>query len=60
MYISRLEAWGLVKNKKVGDMVFLMHKYQQRQALGKNTAFTVRGKEISYEKVKYYFEKRKK
>ena len=57
MYVSRFQKWGLVKNKNESDMTFIIHKNHQRQ--NKNTVFIVHGREISYEKARYYFDRKK-
>ena len=58
MYVSRLQTWGLVKNKNESDMNFILYKGQQRLAVGKNTTFVVRGRQVKYEDAYYYFERK--
>jgi hypothetical protein len=43
MYKSRIAKWGLVKNRREEDMLFILHKTRTRDALGKNSRFVVRG-----------------
>lgn len=58
MYKARIAKWGLRKYKKEDDMLFILHKTQERGLMGKKTTFVVRGKEMSLEEVYRYFVKR--
>ena len=59
MYLSRIQEWDLFKNKKESDMTFILHKSQQRLALGKETTFVVRGQQVGFADAHYYFERKK-
>jgi len=58
MYKSRIAKWGLVKNRREDDMLFVLHKTQKRDTMGKNSTFVVRGHVISREEVMSYFLRR--
>lgn len=58
MYISRIETWGLVKNKKEKDMLFIIRKKEEREAMGKRSTFVLRGRPINYEEAVYYFHRK--
>jgi len=40
-------------------MTFILHKSQQRLALGKETTFVVRGQQVGFADAHYYFERKK-
>jgi hypothetical protein len=58
MYKARIAKWGLRKYKKEDDMLFILHRTQERGIMGKKTSFIVRGREMSLEEVLRYFSKR--
>jgi hypothetical protein len=59
MYKGRIEKWGLDKNKKERDMVAILRKKTERDAVGKESSFRVRGQVVSMESVLHYFERKK-
>jgi len=59
MYVSRIRRWGFSKNNKKEDMVFVLHKQNKRDALGKATEFVVCGRVIAQEDILTYFSKTK-
>ncbi|KAH8589406.1 hypothetical protein B0O99DRAFT_334567 [Bisporella sp. PMI_857] len=60
MYISRIQAWGLVKNKKEEDMLYIIRKSDQREAMGKKTSFIVHGRPVDYQEAYHYFQRKGK
>ncbi|KAK0111484.1 hypothetical protein ONS95_001839 [Cadophora gregata] len=55
MYKSRLKRWGLEKKHKESDMVVILHKKNQRDAIGKKSSFQLRGRDLNMEEVFLYF-----
>ncbi|PVH81966.1 hypothetical protein DL98DRAFT_514339 [Cadophora sp. DSE1049] len=55
MYKSRLKQWGFEKKHKESDMVGILHKKNQRDAIGKKSSFRVRGRDVTMEEVFLYF-----
>ena len=58
MYKTRIDTWGLDKNKKESDMRAIVRKRDQRQRQGKPSAFRVRGKAIDFGDIIRYWERR--
>jgi hypothetical protein len=53
MYNSRITQWGFDKNKS-SDIEIVLRKKMHRDALQKNTVFTVRGRSLSMEAFSRY------
>jgi hypothetical protein len=58
MYKSRITKWKLDKNNKESEMLFILHKMTERAAVGKMSAFRVRGQNVDYQRVHTYFRRR--
>ena len=59
MYKSRIQKWKLDKNNKVGDMLFLRHKNEERRAIQKSTIFHIRGQPVDWNEAPQYFKEEK-
>ena len=59
MYKSRIQKWKLDKNNKLGDMLFLRHKNEERRAIQKSTIFNINGEPVDWNDVQRYFKRRK-
>jgi hypothetical protein len=59
MFKDRIKKWGLDKKNKERDMVAILHKKTQRDAVGKKSSFRVRGQVVEMENVLRYFKRMK-
>lgn len=55
MYQKQFVKWNLTKNKREEDMLFVLYKLQERERVGKDTTFRVRGHIIEQKDVHKYF-----
>ena len=58
MYKSRIKKWGLDKKIKQPEARALLRMKRQRDAIGKDSAFCVRGKTVTIEDVLRYFKRK--
>lgn len=58
MYKHRLQKWGLDKNFKEKEVVHMSLVKRQRDALGKQSLFYVRGKQVDWDQVEKYLHRR--
>src|SRR5579859_2326492 len=58
MYKARFTRWGLNKNNKEDEIMAILSKRMERAAVGKDTAFELRGRLVDMAKVARY-ERRK-
>lgn len=58
MYKSRIKKWGLDKKTKEAEAWALLRIKMRRDAVGKNSAFGVRGKPVTIEDVLRYFKRK--
>src|SRR5271170_6048661 len=54
MYKNKITAWGLDKKNKRGEMEAILRKKTTRDAVGKASAFTIRGKPVDFADVQRY------
>jgi hypothetical protein len=54
MYKSKITQWGLNKKLRAPDVEFVLRKKMQRQAVGKRTSFTLRGRALDMQTVSNY------
>jgi hypothetical protein len=59
MYKDRIKKWRLDKKNKEGDMLAILRKKTEREAVWKSSSFRVRGQPVAIEEV-YHYLKRKK
>lgn len=59
MFKDRIKKWGLDKKNKERDMVAILRKKTEREAVGKGTSFRVRGQVVTMENVLQYFKRKK-
>ncbi|KAE9364653.1 hypothetical protein N431DRAFT_354655 [Stipitochalara longipes BDJ] len=59
MYKDRINKWRLDKKNKESDMLAILRKKTQREAIGKRSSFRVRGQPVSMEEVLQYFKRKK-
>ncbi|KUJ16359.1 uncharacterized protein LY89DRAFT_782627 [Mollisia scopiformis] len=59
MYKDRITKWGLDKKNKERDMLAIVRKKRERDAIGKDTSFRVRDQPVSMEQVWNYLERKK-
>jgi hypothetical protein len=57
MYQSRISAWGLVKNVKKDDMLFVLHKSSQRKRLGRGSSFIVRSRIVTHDDIRKFLQR---
>lgn len=55
MFKARIKLWGLEKKHKEGDMVAVLRKKNERDAVGKKSLFRVHDRDITMEEVFLYF-----
>ena len=58
MYKSRIKNWGLDKNTKEAEARALLRMKMKRDAVGKDSAFCVRGKTVTTEDALRYFKRK--
>jgi len=58
MYKARITKWGLDKKTKEAEALALLRIKTQRDAVGKNSAFRVRGKPVTIDDVLRYFKRK--
>jgi hypothetical protein len=54
MYKSKIDQWGLNKKLRASDVDFVLRKKMQRQAVHKETSFTVLGRALDMQAVSKY------
>lgn len=54
MYKTRIKSWGLDKNFKESEVVELFRLKRERDRIGKPTVYTIRGREVDWERVNTY------
>jgi hypothetical protein len=59
MYKDRIKKWRLDKKNKEGDMLTILRKKTEREAVGKSSSFRVRGQPVAIEEVYHYFKRKK-
>jgi hypothetical protein len=59
MYKDRIKKWRLDKKNKEGDMLAILRKKTEREAVGKSSSFRVRGQPVAIEEVYHYFTRKK-
>jgi hypothetical protein len=59
MYKDRIKKWRLEKKNKESDMLAILRQKTQRDAVGKASAFRVRGQPVTIEEVLQYFKRKK-
>jgi hypothetical protein len=59
MFKDRIKKWRVVKNNKERDMMAILRKKTQREAVGKKSSFRVRGQVVVIENVLQYFKRKK-
>lgn len=59
MFKDRIKNWGLDKKNKKRDMIAILRKKTQREAVGKKSSFRVRGQVVVMENVLQYFKRKK-
>jgi hypothetical protein len=59
MYKDRFKKWNFYKNKKEHDMVAILRKKTERDAVGKDSSFRVRGQPVTMDVVLRYFKRKK-
>jgi hypothetical protein len=59
MYKDRIKKWRLDKKNKEGDMLAILRKKTEREAVGKSSSFRVRGQPVTIEEVYHYFKRKK-
>jgi hypothetical protein len=59
MYKDRIKTWRLDKKNKERDMLAILRKKTEREAVGKQTSFRVRGQVVTMENVLHYFKRKK-
>ncbi|KAF8860520.1 hypothetical protein BDZ45DRAFT_724467 [Acephala macrosclerotiorum] len=59
MYKDRIHKWGFDKKHKERDMLAILRKKTEREAVGKRTAFRVRGQVVTIEQVHHYLKRKK-
>ncbi|PMD52751.1 uncharacterized protein K444DRAFT_542978 [Hyaloscypha bicolor E] len=59
MYKDRIKKWRLDKKNKEGDMLAILRKKTEREAVGKSSSFRVRGQPVAIEDVYHYFKRKK-
>ncbi|KAH7118267.1 Clr5 domain-containing protein [Dactylonectria estremocensis] len=58
MYKHRLQKWGLDKKYKEREVIFMSLLKQQRDALGKQSVFYVRGRRVNWGQIEKYLHRR--
>ncbi|CZR63042.1 uncharacterized protein PAC_12939 [Phialocephala subalpina] len=58
MYRDRTKKWKLGKNNKESDMFAIFRKKNERDAIGKQTSFRVRGKVVTMDQVHQYLNRK--
>jgi Clr5 domain len=59
MYKDRIKKWRLDKKNKECDMLAILRKKTEREAVGKSSSFRVRGQPVAIEDVYHYFQRKK-
>jgi hypothetical protein len=59
MYKARITKWKLERNNKEDNMRAILRKNAERNAIGKNTHFSVRGRIVTMEEVEHYFKRKR-
>ncbi|PMD21762.1 hypothetical protein NA56DRAFT_748734 [Hyaloscypha hepaticicola] len=59
MYKDRIRKWKLEKKHKEGDMLAILRKQTERNAVGKESSFRVRDQPVTIEEVFHYFKRKK-
>jgi hypothetical protein len=58
MLKKRIRKWDLDRNNKHADMVFALKLAFEREAMGKETFFRIRGRLVTFQDVKHYFHRK--
>ncbi|KAH8899170.1 hypothetical protein GQ53DRAFT_741258 [Thozetella sp. PMI_491] len=58
MYKTRLRHWGLDKNYRYSEVVQLLRLRKEREEAGKETVFTIRGREVDWGRIYNYVKRR--
>ena len=59
MYKDRIRKWKLDKKHKEGDMLAILRKQTERNAVGKGSSFRVRAQPVTIEEVLHYLKRKK-
>jgi hypothetical protein len=59
MYKDRIRKWKLDKKHKEGDMLAILRKQTERNAIGKGSSFRVRGQQVTIDEVLHYLKRKK-
>jgi hypothetical protein len=59
MFKDRNRKWKLDKKHKESDMLAILRKQNERDGIGKKTAFRVRGRTVTIEQVHQYFQRKR-
>ena len=59
MYKDRIRKWKLDKKHKEGDMLAILRKQTERNAVGKGSSFRVRGQPVTIDEVLHYLKRKK-
>jgi len=54
MYKTRIKAWGIDKKNKKGEIGTILRQKAQRDAVGKASKFTLRGRPVDLSDVERY------
>ncbi|KAE8448607.1 hypothetical protein EG329_009032 [Mollisiaceae sp. DMI_Dod_QoI] len=60
MYKDRIKKWGLDKNNKEHEMLAIVRKKTERDAIGKQTKFRLRGRIVTMDQVLHYLNRKEK
>jgi hypothetical protein len=58
MLKKRIKKWDLERKNKHTDMLFALRLALDREAKGKKTVFSIRGRLVTFENVKHYFRRK--
>ncbi|KAH8765188.1 hypothetical protein BGZ57DRAFT_930732 [Hyaloscypha finlandica] len=58
MLKKRIRKWELDRNKKNADMICALKLALDREAMGKKTVFSIRGRLVTFQDVKHYFHRK--
>lgn len=58
MLKKRIRKWELDRNKKNADMIYALKLALDREAMGKKTVFSIRGRMMTFQDVKHYFHRK--
>jgi hypothetical protein len=58
MFKTRIKQWGLDKKNKEHEMLAIIRKQRNREAVGKTSSFRVRGRTVDMTRVEYHFKRK--